>query len=86
MFLEDYAPYLWTMGLFFLVVSMYFFLAKNRGSQKLLLANTGILVAGVPFFKSLSPVFLVSGASIVAFSVLLYLSEKNLLQKILSKN
>lgn len=83
MFLEDYAIYFWSMGLFFLVISAYFFIAKNQGSQKLLLANAGILLAGIPFkqFKAFSAAFLAAGGAMIAFSIFLYLSEKNFAQK-----
>ncbi|MBI4018598.1 MAG: hypothetical protein HY368_03240 [Candidatus Aenigmarchaeota archaeon] len=87
MFLEDYAPYMWSIGLLFLTVSAYFFIAKGRGSQKLLLANAGILLAGVPFrqLDDYSTAFLAAGGIMITASIFLYLSEKNFLG-ILSKN
>ncbi|MBI2579138.1 MAG: hypothetical protein HYW26_05480 [Candidatus Aenigmarchaeota archaeon] len=81
MFLEDYAVYFWSMGLFFLLISAYFFAVRKQGSQKLLLANSGILLAGIPFrqFEAFSAAFLAAGGAMIAFSVFLYLNERNFL-------
>lgn len=53
MFLQTWAPYLWTVGLIFLLFSFYLFYSKKCISKKLLTANTGFIVIGFPFAQSI---------------------------------
>ncbi len=80
MFLEDYAVYFWSMGLFFLTISIYFYFIKSHGSQKLLIANSGILIAGVPFsqVQNYYLFFWTIGGLMILFSIFLYFKEGNI--------
>lgn len=74
MFLEDYAIYMWSMGLAFMAIGMLIHVSMRHGSPKLLAANTGVLVIGVPFLQNYNYVIWPAGAAILAYSVLWHLA------------
>jgi len=91
MFLENFALTFWSMGLFFLAISLLLLYKYGKCiSQKLILANAGLLTIGVPFpsLQAYSLVFYTFGGFIVATSFGWYLRDKGFLlsRKGLSKN
>lgn len=73
MFLQAWAPYLWTVGLVFLLFTVYLYMNKKCISQKLLTANTGFLVIGFPFYQDI--LLWIIGAPIVASALLWHHAE-----------
>jgi hypothetical protein len=80
MFLENYTLFFWSMGIFFLVLSLLLYLKyPNCMSKKMILFNSGLLVIGTPL-KVLSPVFWVTGVIIIAASVGWYFKDRLTIQ------
>lgn len=78
MFLEDYNLLFWSMGIFFLAISLLLYFRFGRCiSEKLILANTGLLVIGIPFppLQSSIVAWLVGG-SVVLASIGWFLKER----------
>lgn len=77
MFLQDYNPIFWTMGIFFLFLSLLLLVKYGPCiSKKMIVGNVGLLFIGVPFFKDISGLFMVLGSSILLVSILTYLDDK----------
>lgn len=78
MFLESISVPVWTMAVLLLGVTGYMTLKKTCMSKKLLMANTGLVIAGVPF-KAVQPfilLFWITGALLVAGSIGLAVSDR----------
>lgn len=73
MFLQTLAPYLWTIGLIFLLFTIYLYYTKKCISEKLLTANAGFMIIGFPFIQS---IFLwILGMPIVVAAILWHHAE-----------
>ncbi|OGI15581.1 hypothetical protein A3K63_01540 [Candidatus Micrarchaeota archaeon RBG_16_49_10] len=77
MFLESYNLLFWSMGIFFLALSLllYFKFPKCM-SKKMILANAGLLIIGIPFVASLNLLFWVAGGVILSYSIAWYAKDK----------
>lgn len=64
MFLQDYNLLFWSMGLFFLIVSMILYLRLGCISKNVMAANAGIIIAGIPFFPAEQLMFWIVGGSV----------------------
>lgn len=81
MFLENYNLFFWSMGIFFLVLSLALYLKyPNCMPKKMILANSGLLVIGIPYLPSLNLLFWVVGGIIVFTSVGWYAKDKLMIQ------
>lgn len=74
MFLQDYAISFWLMGLFFFLISIYFYLGKGKGPKKLIIFNAGILIAGIPFVSNW--IFWLVGGALIVYSVFLFVKGR----------
>lgn len=79
MFLENYNLLFWSMGMIFFALSIFLY-TRYPGcmSKKLLLANSGLLLIGIPFsiIKNFSLLFWSLGTGIVSLSVIWYVDNK----------
>lgn len=79
LFLQDYAIYFWFMALGSLLLSLYIYLNhKHCAPGKLVLANAGFVVAGIPF-KEMQPYgnyLLAAGSVLVLAAIALFAREK----------
>lgn len=79
MFLEDYQMLFWSMGIFFLALSLFLYFKFGKCiSEKLILFNSGLLVMGIPFasLQSYQLLFWMVGGAISLGSVGMYLKDR----------
>lgn len=79
MWLQDLALPFWTFGVAMLALTMVMRMRMGPCiSLKLLVANTGLLIIGVPFVQvqPFAPVFWAAGAVVAIYAVLWYLNER----------
>ncbi len=77
MFLQDYNLLFWTVGIFFLLLSLLLLVKFGPCiSKKAILGNAGLLIVGVPFFGEINSSLLVVGGSVVLLSFFLYVNDK----------
>lgn len=84
MFLEDYNLPLWGMGMLFLALSLFLYSRyPNCISKKLILANSGLLLIGMPFpwFRQFNLLFWILGSSIVGLSIVWYINGRYVNEK-----
>ncbi len=76
MFLEEYNILFWSMGVFFLAVSLILLYLKPRCMpEKLITANAGLLSIGFPFFPQLAIFFWTTGGILVSGAAFFYAKE-----------
>lgn len=81
MFLENYNLFFWSMGIFFLALGLMLLLKyPNCMSRKMILANSGLLIIGVPYLPSLNLLFWIVGSIIVSASIGWYIKDKFIVQ------
>ncbi len=81
MFLENYTLFFWSMGMLFLVLSLLLYLKfPHCMSKKMILANSGILVIGIPYLSSFNLLFWVVGGTILIASTGWYIKDKFIVQ------
>lgn len=76
MFLSDYNLLFWSMGLFFLIVTVALYVKLGCVSKKAMTANAGIIIAGVPFFPSAQLGFWIVGGAIFLITLGRYIKER----------
>lgn len=77
MWLQDYNMLFWGMGIAFLFMSMALLIRyKNCISRKLIIFNTGLLIAGVPFLGDYDKIAWITGGVIAVSAVYLYIKDK----------
>ncbi|MDI6721375.1 MAG: hypothetical protein QMD85_03225 [Candidatus Aenigmarchaeota archaeon] len=74
MFLQDYNIYFWLMGMFFLLLSVALLIKEKPVSIKMMIFNTGLLAASLPFYQSIF--LLIGGVLVSIFAVLWFAKEK----------
>jgi len=76
-FLIPYQIYFWTFGIAILAIALILYKIKGPCiSKHMILANSGLLLAGVPFLQNFSAFFLVAGAVIALGAIILWWREK----------
>src|SRR3989338_2122879 len=75
MFLQDYNLLFWSMGLFFLLVSAALYVKLCCVSRKAMVANAGIIIAGVPLPQA-QLAFWITGGAIFLIVIGKYIGEK----------
>ncbi|MBI2548206.1 hypothetical protein HYW21_02545 [Candidatus Woesearchaeota archaeon] len=77
-FLTTIALPLWTMALLLLGITMLMYAKKKCISRNLILINTGLIIAGVPFqsVQSFIAVFWVIGGIVALSGIVLFVKEK----------
>lgn len=77
MFLQDYNLLFWSMGVFFLVLSLTLYAKLGKCiSQRLIVFNAGLVLAGTPFLPALQIAFWAAGFSIAVLVSLIYIKDK----------
>ena len=77
MFLQEYNMLFWSMGVFFLVVSLMLYARFGKCiSERMIAFNTGLLLAGAPFLTDAQLVFWIAGFSISLLILLEYIVPK----------
>ena len=77
MFLQDYNLLFWSMGVFFLALSLALYAKLGKCiSQRLIVFNAGLVLAGTPLLPSLQIVFWAAGFSIAVLVSLIYIKDK----------
>lgn len=77
LFLQSWAPYMWSLGALFLILSVILYLRMNSCiSKRAIGINSGLLIAGVPFFKGINPLFWITGGAVVFFNLVLFAKER----------
>ncbi len=83
MFLEKYSLFFWSMGIFFLLMSLTLYI-KYRGciSIKLILFNTSLLIISIPFksLEKLNLLFWLVGGSVMAISIAMFVKDNFMLK------
>lgn len=76
-FLIPYQIYFWIFGITILAIALSLYRIKGPCiSKHMILANSGLLLAGVPFLQDFSVFFLVTGGFIVTAAITLYFMER----------
>ena len=77
-FITTYAVYLWSAAAALLAISFSLYIIKKCISKRMLMFNSGLIIAGVPFqpVQQYSSLFLTVGISITVISILLYISDR----------
>lgn len=79
MFLENYNLLFWGMGMFFLALGLLLY-SRYPGcmSKKLILANSGLLLIGIPFpaLQQFNLLFWVLGSFVISISAIWYINGK----------
>ncbi|RMF54613.1 hypothetical protein D6745_04705 [Candidatus Woesearchaeota archaeon] len=78
MFLTKLAVPFWTAAFLLLLVTLWFYFRKRCISNRLIMFNSGLIIAGVPFqpLQQFSPVFWVVGGSLAIMGVSLFVKDK----------
>ena len=78
LFLTKVAVPFWTAAVLILIITLLVYAKKRGVSGKLLIFNSGLIVAGVPFrqLSQFSLLFLSVGGALAALSLLLFLKDK----------
>src|SRR3989344_3200079 len=77
MWLQDYNMLFWGMGLAFLFISLALLVRyKNCISRELIIFNTGLLIAGVPFMGDYDKIAWIIGGIIAASAIYLYAKKR----------
>ncbi|MFH1752233.1 MAG: hypothetical protein ABH821_04830 [archaeon] len=77
-FLQDYAVYLWSLGIVLLAVTLVLYFVRKCVSRNLLIFNVGLLTAAVPFkeLEAFQLVFWVVGFTISGIAVAFYVNKR----------
>ena len=77
-FLTEWAIPLWSIAFALLLVTIGFYLKKRCISSRLIMVNSGLLVAGIPFpmMQNYSPYFWIVGGFIVLSGIVLWLKDR----------
>ncbi len=87
-FLLPYTVPFWVIGTALLVITFFIYFKKPKCmSRNLLIFNTGIIIAAIPFkeVQEFQPFFWVSGGIIILIAVYNFLNKK-ILKKFINKN
>ena len=78
LFLTKVAVPFWTVAFILLLISLYFYYTMKCISKKLLLINTGLIIAGIPFkqFYSYRSYLMIIGTIFVIYGIFLYFKDK----------
>lgn len=69
LFLTKIAVYIWTVAFLMLLLTLWFYFKKSCISKKMVYLNSGLVLAGVPFFQNYSWSFWISGGILVLISI-----------------
>lgn len=77
-FLTRIAVPLWTFALLLLFVTIGFYVKKKCISNRLIMFNSGLLIAGIPFqpLQKFSPAFWIVGGIVALAGVSLFIKDK----------
>ena len=78
LFLTKIAVPLWSMALVILVLTLIIYLRKKCISKKMIVFNSGLLIAGIPFpsLQRFSIVFWITGGLVASFAIIWYIKDK----------
>jgi len=75
-FLTKIAVPVWSVAVVFLVITALLHLKKKCISGKLLTFNSGLIIAGIPFFTQLSTIFMSIGGVVAFTGIALFIKDK----------
>ena len=77
-FLTEIAVPLWLIAMLLLIVVIALKLKKNCVSNRMIMFNSGVIIAGIPFqqLQDFSALFWTAGGALVAVSIFLFAREK----------
>src|SRR3989344_8235993 len=75
LFLNEIAVYVWSIAFLLLIITFIIYLKKKCISGKMLLFNTGLVIAGTPFqrIQNIIVIFWVLGGAIALTSIVLFI-------------
>ncbi len=78
LFLTKIAVPLWSLALVILMLTLILYLKKKCISKKMIVFNSGLLIAGVPFqsLQRFSLFFWITGGLVVSFAMVWYIRER----------
>lgn len=76
LFLTEIAVWVWLVALVLLAGTALLYWKKRCISRSLLIVNTGLIVAGIPFARNLSVAYWVVGGSIVAWGIGVFVMDR----------
>jgi len=78
LFLTEIAVPVWSVAVALLLVTVYLYTKKKCISNRLILFNSGLIIAGVPFqqLQQFSIFFWVTGGTIAAIGIVLFIQDK----------
>ncbi|HZX12001.1 MAG TPA: hypothetical protein VFE88_00895 [Candidatus Nanoarchaeia archaeon] len=75
-FLPAYSTYFWTAALLFLILMAFLHFKKHSVSRNALTLNLGLVLLGIPFFKSLKIFYWVLGGAVLLATLFFFIREK----------
>ncbi|MEK6861997.1 MAG: hypothetical protein AABY07_08590 [Nanoarchaeota archaeon] len=78
LFLTKVAIPFWIIAFLLLILTLFFYFKKGCISKKLIIFNSGLIIAGIPFKQVLhfSKYFMIIGGLFVTYSLILYFMDK----------
>lgn len=78
LFLTKVAVPFWIIAAVLLIITLFFYFKRKCISKKLILFNSGLIIAGVPFkqVRNFNKYFMILGGLFVIYSLILYLKDK----------
>ncbi len=83
-FLAQYSVPIWTATFALLLLTLYFFFTKKCISKKLVLFNSGLVIAGIPFQQEFVYLFYTVGAIFAIYAIFLFFKERQAIKQALS--
>jgi hypothetical protein len=75
-FLTEVAVPVWTVAVILLIIASILYIKKRCISSRLLLVNSGLVIAGVPFLQRFTEVFWIIGGVLVIAGIFLFVKDK----------
>jgi hypothetical protein len=77
-FLTDVAIPVWTLAVILLIIAAILYIKKGCISSRLLLVNSGLIIAGVPFpfLQQFTEIFWIIGGALVMTGISLFVRDK----------
>jgi hypothetical protein len=78
LFLTKLAIPFWIATIILLIITMWFFVKKKCISSRLIMINSGLIIAGIPFqsIQNFSKVFWTIGGILVILGISLFIKDK----------
>jgi hypothetical protein len=78
-FFTKIAPYIWTIALILILVTLILYIKKKCISSRLILFNSGLVIAGIPFesLQKFSKLFFLIGGALSISAIILFIKDRS---------